>query len=214
MIQDMQTLVCQGMLPDKLEVSFWQMNADEDAFPGGHQVAMVNTPEHLRKARLVCTTWRDEVDRFLETQVDTVSRDTLMRVVPDGLELCNVDQYPNRLALPEETNIVYSVFLGKQEVLTVFMIRRRVGGSENELAHEFIVQSGTQPMPEPEGSHVSPVKVVPLPELCWTSTADFTSEQMQEHEDWHHALCEELEDWLIEQLETLRVAAPLSLLFQ
>lgn len=210
----MQTLVCQGMLPDKLEVSFWQMAADEDAFPGGHQVAMVSAPEHLRKARLVCKAWRDEVHRYLEAQVDAVSRDILLRVVPDGLELCNVDQYPNRLALPKATNIVYSVFLGKQEVLAVFMTRRRVAGSDNELAHEFVVQCGALPMPEPESSHVSPAKVVPLPELCWTSAADFTPEQMQEHEDWHHALCQELEDWLAEQLQALRAAAPFSLLFE
>ena len=89
--------------------------------------------------------------------------------------------------------MVYSVFLGKQEVLAVFMMLRRVDGSANELAHELILQCGTHLTPDPDGSYVSPEKVVPLPELCWTSAADFTPEQMQEHEDWHHSICSRIQ---------------------
>ena len=213
MIHDFQTLVCRGMLPERLEPTFWETSVEEHEVPGGHQVAIINTPEDLRDARLVCSAWREEVNRFLVEQVNLISREILSSAVRDGLELCNVDQYRDPHALPDETTIVYSIFLGKQEVLAVFMMRRRVDGDASLSAHELIVQCGTQPMPDPDGSHISPEKVVPLPKLCWISAADFSPEQMQEHEDWHHALAEELEDWLIVQIEALRAAAPLRLLF-
>jgi hypothetical protein len=197
MSADMQTKMAQCIFSEAVAMETFQVppNCFERAFeaPGGNLRTVWQVPAHLEKAALVCKAWNQSYREYLGAGVGEVFQAVRDRAVDLALNMCDCDEYSERMFPPQYSRVVHAAYRGQERLFTVRFTRM---GSRYHSVHELLAQYGA---PEQRGVRTGtlpPVRIVELPRVCGISVRVIEDGELAAFRQWRGEQVAEMGEWL------------------
>ena len=95
------------------------------------------TEPQMRMAAAVCKKWREDFQKYVETQLSAFTARTHECAVKTALNLCNCDDYNDKWNIPLVSTLTYHLYLDQKQVLSVTFTRRHVAHSADATVSQF-----------------------------------------------------------------------------
>lgn len=200
MSADMQTTMAQCIFSEPVSMETLQVppNCFERAFeaPGANLRTVWQVPAHLEKAALVCKAWHQGYKEYLGAGVGEVFQAVRERAVDLALNMCDCDEYSDRMFPPEYSRVVHAAYRGQERLFTVRFTRM---SSSYHSVHELLVVYGAPGQRGVKTETLPPVRIVELPRVCGISVRVIEDGELAAFRLWRGEQVAELREWLGER---------------